>query len=163
MDVTLNQLTDLAQRQIDQEKNIKDFEASVKQEKEALGKTMMDIADMMSEIGVEKIKLENGKTVSIKPNYYPKIKDEDVFFDWLRDNNYGDIIKNKMDLLFDKKEDPQALTLMTYLKDAGYKFSYKSSVHAMTLKSFCKEMLEEGAGLPDSIEVTNVKKSYIKG
>ena len=71
------------------EKNLKDL----KKEYERLsGET---IPTMMAEMGLSHLKLMDGSSVDVKPNYSASITiaNRDAAFQWLRDNNLGDIIK----------------------------------------------------------------------
>ena len=54
------------------------------------------IPTMMSEMGLSHIKLMDGSSVDVKPNYSANITiaNREAAFNWLRNNGLGDIIKN---------------------------------------------------------------------
>ena len=54
------------------------------------------IPTMMAEMGLAHLKLSDGSTVDVKPNYSASISiaNREKAFTWLRENGLGDIIKN---------------------------------------------------------------------
>ena len=56
------------------------------------------IPTMMAEMGLSHLKLTDGSTVDVKPNYSASISiaNRDKAFNWLRENGLGDIIKNEI-------------------------------------------------------------------
>ena len=54
------------------------------------------IPTMMAEMGLAHLKLADGSTVDVKPNYSANISiaNREKAFQWLRENGLGDIIKN---------------------------------------------------------------------
>ena len=55
------------------------------------------IPTMMAEMGLAHLKLSDGSTVDVKPNYSASISiaNREKAFTWLRENGLGDIIKNE--------------------------------------------------------------------
>jgi len=56
------------------------------------------IPTMMSEMGLSHLKLMDGSSVDVKPNYSANITiaNREAAFNWLRNNGLGDIIKNEI-------------------------------------------------------------------
>ena len=86
------------------ENNLKDL----KKEFERLSGEV--IPTMMAEMGLSHLKLMDGSSVDVKPNYSASITiaNRDAAFKWLRDNNLGDIIKNEISVSFGRNEDNKA-------------------------------------------------------
>ena len=68
------------------------------------------IPTMMSEMGLSHLKLIDGSTVDVKPNYSANISvaNREKAFQWLRENGLGDIIKNEISVSFGRNEDNKA-------------------------------------------------------
>ena len=75
-------------------------------------------------------------------------KNEDEAFEWLRENGHGDIIKTDITISFTKEQDEEAQALFKRLAEEGFTVNMKPSVHASTLKSWAKKMLEKGVEFP---------------
>jgi hypothetical protein len=84
--------------------------------------------------------------------------------EWLRDNGFGDLIKNTVSVNFGKGEDDKAGELIKGLEDSGYNVDQKEAVHPSTLKAFCKEQIEKGSEIPTDLfgifigQKTTIKK-----
>ena len=65
---------------------------------------------MMSEMGLSHLKLMDGSSVDVKPNYSASISiaNREAAFGWLRNNGLGDIIKNEISVSFGRNEDNKA-------------------------------------------------------
>jgi len=80
-----------------------------------------DIPNLMQKAGVKQIKLTDGSSVEIKPYYgarIPASRTEEAF-DWLRENQHGDLIKNNVTLTFGRNEDNSAKSLVDELRNKG--------------------------------------------
>ena len=73
------------------------------------------IPTMMAEMGLAHLKLSDGSTVDVKPNYSASISiaNREKAFTWLRENGLGDIIKNEISVSFGRNEDNKACLLYT--------------------------------------------------
>ena len=84
-------------------------------------------------------------------------------YKWLRDNGYGDLIKNEIAVPFGRGEDERANDLLKTLVNNGYEPNQKTVVHPQTLKAFVKEQLESGKELPlDLLGAYAGQKTVIK-
>lgn len=77
---------------------------------------------------------------------YPAIR-------WLDDHGYGNIVKRKLELLFEREEEQLAKAVMETIRGAGFNVPIKEdhSVHWQTLVAWVKEQLSEGVELPTEV------------
>ena len=129
------------------ENNLKDL----KKEFERLSGEV--IPTMMAEMGLSHLKLMDGSSVDVKPNYSASITiaNRDAAFKWLRDNNLGDIIKNEISVSFGRNEDNKAADYASLASERGYQPTQKLKVEPMTLKALVRERLEAGKTMPTEI------------
>jgi len=108
------------------------------------------IPTLMQQAGVSSIKLDNGTSVEVSPYYYAKISEDRKAeaFQWLRENNHGDLIKNNVSVSFGKGEDSNAVNLKSELEAKGLVVDQKQDVHWQTLRGFVKEQIEKNKTLP---------------
>jgi hypothetical protein len=111
------------------------------------------IPTMMAEMGLSHLKLMDGSSVDVKPNYSASITiaNKDAAFQWLRDNNLGDIIKNEISVSFGRNEDTKAADYANLASERGYQPTQKLKVEPMTLKALVRERLENGKEMPTEL------------
>ena len=103
------------------------------------------IPAMMDEMGVQRLDVEN-LSVSLKPLInasIPPTRREEAY-QWLRENDLDDIIKNDVILSFGKGEDNIAGDIMYDLEQRGLHPEKKTHIHSMTLRAFIRERVEKG-------------------
>ena len=103
------------------------------------------IPAMMDEMGVQRLDVEN-LSVSLKPLInasIPPTRREEAY-QWLRENDLDDIIKNDVIMSFGRGEDNVAGDLMYELEQRGMHPEKKTHIHSMTLKAFIRERVEKG-------------------
>jgi hypothetical protein len=107
----------------------------------------------MSEAGISMIKLEDGSSVEISPYYSAKIPEDKKAdaFQWLRDNDFGDLIKNNVSVSFGKGEDSDAVKLKAELEAKGLVVDQKEDVHWQTLRGFVREQIEKNKNIPSDL------------
>ena len=129
------------------ENNLKDL----KKEFERLSGEV--IPTMMAEMGLSHLKLMDGSSVDVKPNYSASITiaNRDAAFKWLRDNNLGDIIKIEISVSFGRNEDNKAADYAVLAEERGYQPTQKLKVEPMTLKALVRERIENGKELPTEL------------
>ena len=130
-----------------QEENLK----NTKKELENLSGEV--IPTMMSEMGLSHLKLVDGSSVDVKPNYSASITiaNKEAAFNWLRNNGLGDIIKNEILVSFGRNEDNKAAGYAELAKSHGFEPTQKLKVEPMTLKALVRERLEAGKELPTEL------------
>ena len=111
------------------------------------------IPTMMAEMGLAHLKLSDGSTVDVKPNYSASITiaNRDKAFNWLRENGLGDIIKNEISVSFGRNEDNKAADYAALAEERGFQPTQKLKVEPMTLKALVRERLEAGKSMPTEI------------
>ena len=130
-----------------QEDNIK----NTKKELEHLSGEV--IPTMMSEMGLSHLKLMDGSSVDVKPNYSANITiaNREAAFNWLRNNGLGDIIKNEILVSFGRNEDNKAADYAALAHERGFQPTQKLKVEPMTLKALVRERIEAGKEMPTEI------------
>ena len=111
------------------------------------------IPTMMSEMGLSHLKLMDGSSVDVKPNYSASISvaNKEAAFNWLRNNGLGDIIKNEISVSFGRNEDNKAADYAAIAAERGFQPTQKLKVEPMTLKALVRERLEAGKEMPTEI------------
>jgi|TARA_Y100000356_G_scaffold117947_1_gene108580 hypothetical protein len=103
------------------------------------------IPEVMDEMGVERVDVGDA-TVSLKSFVSASIPVDrrEEAFNWLRERNLDDIIKNDVIISFGRGQDNIAGDLMVDLERRGLHPESKTHIHSMTLKSFIRERVEKG-------------------
>ena len=111
------------------------------------------IPTMMAEMGLSQLKLMDGSSVDVKPNYSANITiaNRDAAFNWLRNNGLGDIIKNEISVSFGRNEDNKAADYAALASERGYQPTQKLKVEPMTLKALVRERIENGKEMPTEL------------
>ena len=123
------------------------------------------IPTMMSEMGLSHLKLMDGSSVDVKPNYSASISiaNREAAFGWLRNNGLGDIIKNEISVSFGRNEDNKAADYAALAEERGFQPTQKLKVEPMTLKALVRERIEAGKEMPTEIfGVFSENKTTIK-
>jgi hypothetical protein len=81
----------------------------------------------------------------------------ELAYNWLRENELGDLIKNEVSVQFGKGEDNKADELIGLAVREGYEPSQKQKVEPMTLKALYRERIEAGLDMPSDFFHTFVK------
>ena len=105
---------------------------------------------MFAESGVTKFETEEAK-LELKPFVSAKLpEDPGPAFSWLEEHGHGTLIKNNVNLAFDRTDAEKAAVAMGILKEAGFGgvMTNKQSIHNATLVSFLKKELEKGEVIP---------------
>lgn len=166
-DGDLKSVSGLAEKIRHTENFIADLEKQLKQSKQDLLQlTDFDLPDMMLEVGMLKFSLGDGAEVSLNATYggYIKLENRPQAFEWLRENGYDDIIKNKVSSTFGRGEDDQANAFVAFAKKEGYEVDQKMDIAPQTLKKFIKIMTTEGNDYPSTLfGAHNGQRAVIKG
>jgi hypothetical protein len=164
----LSNVSDLASKIIQMENKVSFLEEELKSsKKQLLELTDQDLPAAMEEINMESFTLSDGSEVKVVPTYGGTIRADDrpQAHQWLRDNGYGDIVKNTISANFGMGEDNLAKDFYQSALDKGFQVDKKEAVHPMTLKSFVKEMTENGSEFPSDLfgAFIGKKAKIIKG
>ena len=136
------------------QKDIEQNEEYLKQRKKDLEQVSGEaIPTMLAEMGLSYLKLADGSSVEVKTNYSATITqaNKEKAFNWLRENDLGDIIKNELTVSFGRNEDNKAAEYAELAKGQGYQPTQKLKVEPMTLKALVRERIEAGKPLPTEL------------
>lgn len=150
----LQNLSTLTRKQLDIEASIADHEGYITELKGELKELQeRQIPDVMMQIGVEEYTLSTGEKVSVKEIVEGSIaKDKKPeAFTWLRQNEFGDLIKNTISIAFDKDQDALADKISKELIEAGLVVDRSEGIHGGTFKSFVKEQIKDGLTFPPDL------------
>ena len=146
-DSELNKVAVLAKKIQDKQNRITLLDSELKQAKQDLLKlTDEDLPATMQELGLSAFTTDDGASITIKPTYgaYIKVDNRDEAFHWLRDNDFGDLIKNSVTCTFGRGEDETATEFLTFAEKSGYTPQQKTEIHPQTLKAWVREQTETG-------------------
>ena len=133
------------------EKEISSAEQLLKDKKQALHKiTDEQLPEALEEMGLQKVTLTDGAEISVKPIYaasIPKDRKEEAF-QWLRDHEFGDLVKNNVTVTFGRGEDETAKEFVGLCGSQGFVPSQLEKVEPMTLKAWLRERVEAGDPIP---------------
>ena len=108
------------------------------------------IPEIMESMKLKTIKLRDGSAIEIKEIYSATIPVDkrDGAFNWLRNNDLGDLIKNEITVSFGRNEDNKAREYANLAESNGYQPQQKLKVEPMTLKALYRERVEKDLDLP---------------
>ena len=147
----LGSVAELARDIRNQEDTIRDLEEKLKTEKKLLLKLSdEDLPAILDELGLQSFKLDDGPEVTVKSTYGATIRldDREQAYDWLRQNEYDDIIKNTVSVQFGRGEDEKAKEFKELAENNRYAADQKTEIHPQTLRAFIKERVEAGDEFP---------------
>jgi hypothetical protein len=150
----IQSLADQVERLVALQERLELQETNMKNTKKELDNLSGEvIPTMMSEMGLSHLKLIDGSSVDVKPNYSASITiaNKDAAFGWLRENNLGDIIKNEISVSFGRNEDNKAADYAALAEGQGYQPQQKLKVEPMTLKALVRERIEAGKEMPTEL------------
>jgi len=143
---TGTQLSSLVRQLREVEDKISEAEEYVKEMKQQQRALSMDsIPSLMDEMGLERVDVDGlivSRKMIVKASIPLERKEE--AFAWLRDNKFGDIIKNDVTCSFAMGEDNVAGDVVGILQDRGFSPTTKTHIHPSTLSAFVKERLVGG-------------------
>ena len=108
------------------------------------------LPSLFSEVGLTEVKLSDGRKVKVSEYYRAAIKVEnrDAAYTWLRNNGFGDLVKNQITCSFGRNEDEKASKLVSDLNEKGYESAQREWVEPSTLRAFVREQYEAGREIP---------------
>ena len=136
------------------EEEITKEESLLKQKKERADKISAEvIPEIMESMKLKTLKLQDGSAIEVKEVYSATIPvaNREGAYQWLRDNDLGDLIKNEITVAFGRNEDTKASDYASLAKGQGYEPVQKLKVEPMTLKALVRERLEAGQEMPSDL------------
>lgn len=113
-----------------------------------------DLPELMRELEMKSFKLKDGTEIEVVEDLKCGItvENRDGAHAWLRDNNFGGIIKTTLAQTYGVGEhDVAEKNAAAILKLTGRAAEVVESVHAGTLKSFLKEQRKKGTKIPTKL------------
>ena len=150
----IQSLADQVERLENLQKEVEDADKQLKEKKKNLEYLSGEIIPtMMAEMGLSHLKLMDGSSVDVKPNYSANITiaNREAAFNWLRQNGLGDIIKNEISVSFGRNEDNKAAGYADFARGQGFQPTQKLKVEPMTLKALVRERIEAGKDMPTEL------------
>jgi hypothetical protein len=133
------------------EDEIKMDEERLSRKKEQADKLSQQvIPEIMESMKMKTMKLRDGSSIEIKEIYSATIPVDkrDGAYNWLRNNDLGDLIKNEITVSFGRNEDNKASEYANLAESNGYQPVQKLKVEPMTLKALYRERTEKELDLP---------------
>ena len=133
------------------EEEITKEESLLKQKKERADKISAEvIPEIMESMKLKTLKLQDGSAIEVKEIYSATIPvaNREGAYQWLRENDLGDLIKNEVTVSFGRGEDNKASEYANLAKGNGFEPTQKLKVEPMTLKALFRERSEKNEELP---------------
>ena len=108
------------------------------------------LPSLFSEVGLSELKLSDGRKIKVSEYYRAAIKVEnrEAAYAWMRNNGFGDLVKNQVTCSFGRNEDEKASKLVSDLNERGYESAQREWVEPSTLRAFVREQYEAGREIP---------------
>lgn len=166
-DSALNEVAELARHQLELEDSISGLEKMIKNTKEKHRKVQEELLPAkMTSLGISQLSLESGAVINIKNITTASItkKNQPTAFKWLRENGFGDLIRDEVKVKFGMGQEEDGEKLISWIeKNCPIDYSQKKSVHSQTLRSFVKEQMDKGVEIPEDLfGVFIITKAIIK-
>lgn len=162
----LQEISKLAQDQLDWENRIKQLETDIDHAKEALRNIQEHLLpEALLSVGMSEFKLANGYKITVKEDVYASIRKDfmNQAVEWLDANGLGGIVKDQVAVDFGRGEFDNVAELLAFCSENGLNACEKLSVHPMTLKGTVKEMMGKGVEFPEEFFSTGpLRKAIIK-
>ena len=139
--------TDIAET----EEEIAQLKSQLKKKEDYITKLSEQVLPtLFSEVGLSELKLSDGRKLKVSEYFRASIKVEnrELAYTWLRNNGFGDLVKNQVTCSFGRNEDEKASGLMSELSDKGLEPAQREWVEPSTLRAFIREQHEAGKALP---------------
>ena len=127
------------------------MEGLLKDKKKALLEiTDGQLPDALEHMGLEKFTLTDGSEIAPKVFYGASIPRDrrDEAYEWLRDHEFGDLVKNNVTVTFGRGEDETAKEFIELCGAKGFMPNQSEKVEPMVLKAWLRERVEAGDPIP---------------
>ena len=139
--------TDIAET----ENEIANLKEQLKKKEEYVTKLSEQVLPtLFSEVGLSELKLSDGRKLKVSEYFRASIKAEnrELAYTWLRNNGFGDLVKNQVTCSFGRNEDEKARSLISDLSEKGLEPAQREWVEPSTLRAFVREQYESGKEIP---------------
>jgi len=144
-------LSDLVIKLQKLEDEIKEDEERIKLKKQNADQiSNIAIPEIMDSLKMKTMKLTDGSAIEVKEIYSATIPidKKEGAYNWLREHDLGDLIKNEITVSFGRGEDNKASEYADLAKGNGFEPTQKLKVEPMTLKALFRERSENNQELP---------------
>ena len=144
-------LSDLVIKLQKLEDEIKEDEERIKLKKQNADQiSNIAIPEIMDSLKMKTMKLADGSAIEVKEIYSATIPidKKEGAYNWLREHDLGDLIKNEITVSFGRGEDNKASEYADLAKGNGFEPTQKLKVEPMTLKALFRERSEKNEELP---------------
>lgn len=152
MTQSIERVTALAGLLVDLAKRIEALEAEIAvQRADYMRVEREDLPELMREVGLSHLTLTNGIEVVVTEEVTATITEERraAAHAWLREHNFGGLIKTVVSVPFGRGEEQEARRLAEMIHDdLHHDANVDEKVHPQTLKAFVREQVEGGKPLP---------------
>jgi len=102
------------------------------------------IPEKLASLGLEQIRLKDGKKIIVEEFYSGMIKEDDRprAFKWLEENGFGNIIKKEVHVPIRRDDLKMHAMVMRLLSEAKLASKTTETIHGQTLKAFIREQVE---------------------
>ena len=144
-------LSDLVIKLQKLEDEIKEDEELLKLKKQNADQlSQIAIPEIMDSLKMKTMKLADGSAIEVKEIYSATIPidKKEGAYNWLREHDLGDLIKNEITVSFGRGEDNKASIYANLARENGFEPAQKLKVEPMTLKALYRERVESNQDLP---------------
>jgi len=163
---TMGKIGAVANDIADTEQEILELEEQLKNKKDYARRLSEEVLpSLFSEVGLSELKLADGRRLKVSETYTAAPLKENRYkvWTWLRDNGFGDLVKNQVTCSFGRNEDEKASSIRASLDEKGIDTTQREWVEPSTLRAFVREQYEAGVELPmDLLGAKIVHKTTIK-
>jgi hypothetical protein len=164
-DDKLLQVSQMVREMLDYEAREKDLTEEAKQAaKRKRFYSEKAIPEALSALGLSGVTLDDGRKVTVTPEVYVDIREEnrEEAYQWMENEGYSDLIKTQVACVFGRGERSQAQEVADLLSAAGYQAESKDTVHYQTLRAWAKDLLTQGVLLPECFNAYLGSKTRVK-
>jgi len=125
----------------------------------------LELPTRMQTCGLRSMVTATGRAVKLRTDVVGSLSAERApeALQWLRDHEFGDLIKTDIIASFGRGEEKTAQDVLALLNDIAVHPTVKEGVHPSTLKAFVREQLAAGTNVPlDMFGVHQLTKAVIK-
>lgn len=155
MNDSMKRLSDLATTLRDCKGKISDLENALRElKKDEARIETEDMPELMRELDMKSFTLTDGTKIDVVEDLMCGITEanRDDAHSWLRDNNFGGIIKTILSQRYGSGEHQIATdNAAAILQLTGRPAEVQESIHAGTLKAFLKEQRAKGTKIPEKL------------
>lgn len=149
--ISLDQIAHLARSLVAADRSVDQADLALRKEKEKRRIIREEtLPGAMQELGVEKLTLSSGETITISREVYASIPAgaRANAHRWLQEHNFGGLLKTEVTVAYGRDSAAEASELAMELEQRGLSVMAIEKIHPQTLKAWLKEQLREGADVP---------------